>query len=79
MAVLCALPKPGLRPKHLLCSYRLIALLLYLEKALEKVIACRLSEIAIKTRLSGPIHFGLIARLLAVDAMLMLTHDIKKA
>lgn len=31
-AILYVLPKPGLRPKHLPCSYWLIALLLCLEK-----------------------------------------------
>ena len=78
-AILCALPKPGLSPKHLPRSYRLIALLSCLGKALEKVIAQRLSEIAIRTRLISPIHFGAIARSLAVDAAATLTHDVEKA
>ena len=78
-AVLCALPKPGLRSKHLPRLYQLIALLSCLGKALEKVVARRLSEIAIRTRLISPIHFGAVARCLAVDAAAMLTHDKEKA
>lgn len=78
-AILCALPKPGLRSKHLPRSYRLIALLSCLGKALEKVIARRLSEIAIRTKLMSPIHFGAIARRSAVDAAATLTHDVERA
>ena len=78
-AILCALPKPGLRPKHLPHSYRLIALLSCLGKALEKVIARKLSEIAIRTRLVSPIHCGAIARRSAVDAAATLTHDVERA
>lgn len=71
--------KIGLRPKHLSRSYRLIALLSCLEKALEKVIARRLSEITIRTRWISLIHFGAIAKDLAVDAATTLTHDVEKA
>ena len=78
-ALLCALPKPGLRPKHLPCSYLLITLLLCLGKALEKVIIRKLSEIAIRTRLISLIHFGAVARRLAVDVAATLTHDVEKA
>lgn len=78
-AIFYTLPKPGLRPKHLPYSYRLIALLSCLGKALKKVIVYRLSEIAIKTRLVSPIHFGAIARRLAVDAAATLTHNVEKA
>lgn len=78
-AILCALPKPGPRSKHLPRFYWLIALLSCLGKALEKVIARRLSEIAIRTRLISPIHFGAIARHSAVDAAATLTHDVEKA
>ena len=77
-AILCALPKPGLRPKYLPRSYRLIALLSCLRKVLEKVIARRLSEIAIRTRLISPIHCGAIARRSTVDAAATLTHDVEK-
>lgn len=78
-AIFCILPKPGLRLKHLLCPYWLIALLPCLVKALKKVIARRLSKIAIKTRLVSPIHFGAIARRLAVDVAATLIHDVEKA
>lgn len=79
MAILYALPKPRLRYKHLPCSYWLIALLSCLDIALEKVIIRKLSEIAIRTRLSSPIHYGTVARLLAVDAATRLIYDVKKA
>lgn len=50
-----------------------------LRKSFEKkVIALRLSEIAMKTRLVSPIHFGAIARRLAVDAAATLTHNVEK-
>lgn len=78
-AIFCVLPKPGLRPKHLLCSYWLIALLSCLGKGLKKVIARRLSKNAIKTRLVSPIHFGAIARNLAVNAAATLIHNVEKA
>lgn len=68
-----------MRTKHLPRSYRLIALLSCLGKALEKVIARRLSEIAIRTKLMSPIHFGAIARGSAVDAAATLTHDVERA
>lgn len=78
-AVLCALPKPGQRPKYLPQSYWLIVLLSCLGKTLEKIIVCRLSKIAIKTRLISLIHFGAVARCLAVDVAAMLTNNVKKA
>ena len=37
-AILCVLPKPGKRPRHLLRSYRLIALLSCLRKVLERIV-----------------------------------------
>lgn len=77
--VLCALLKSRLRPNHLPYSYRLIALLLYLTKTLEKIIACKLSKIAIKIRLISLIHFGVVAKRLAVDVVATLTHDLEKA
>lgn len=78
-AIFCALPKPRLRPKHLPCSYRLIVLLLCLRKALEKVIARKLNEIAIRTRRISIIHPGAIARRSAVDAAATFTYDVEKA
>ncbi len=38
-AILCVLPKPEKRPRHLLRSYRLIALLSCLRKVLERIVA----------------------------------------
>lgn len=78
-AVFCALPKLILRPKYLSCSYQLITLLLYSGKALKKVIAHRLSKIAIKMRLIGPKNLVAVARHLAMNAAATLTHNIDKA
>lgn len=75
-AIFCVLPKPGLRPKYLFCSYWLIVLLSCLGKALKKFIIRRLSKIAIKTRL---IHFGAIVRCLAIDMAATLIHNVEKA
>lgn len=64
------------RPKHLPRSYRLIALLSCLEKVFEKIVARRLGDIELKSRLISIVHFGAI---LAVDAACTLTHDIERA
>ena len=78
-ATLCALPKPGKRPCSLPQSYRLIALLSCLGKALERVVARRLAHLALKYKLFSPLHFGATPRRSAVDAAAMLTHDVEKA
>lgn len=78
-AILCALPKPGKRPKHLPRSYRLIALLSCLGKGLEKVVARRLGDIALKYQLISPLHFGAISGRSAVDAVATLTQDVERA
>lgn len=78
-AILCALPKPGKRARALPRSYRLIALLSCLGKAIERIMAKRLGHIALKHGLISPLHFGATAGRLAVDATATLTHDIEKA
>lgn len=78
-AVLCAPPKPGKRPKHLPRSYCLIALLSCLGKVLERIVARRLGDIALKFRLVSPLHFGAIPGRSAVDAAATLTHDVERA
>lgn len=78
-AILCALPKPGNRPKHLLRSYRLIALLFCLEKVLKKIVARRLGDIALKSRLVSSAHVGAVPGRSAVDAACTLTHDVERA
>ena len=47
-AILCALPKLGNRLKYLPRSYRLVTLLLCLEKVLERIVARKLARIALK-------------------------------
>lgn len=78
-AIICALPKPGKRARALPRSYRLIALLSCLEKALERIVAKLLEHIALKHGLISPLHFGAIAGRLAVDTAATLTHEIEKA
>lgn len=77
-AIPCALPKHGKRCRALPRSYRLIALLSCLGKALERLVAKRLNNIALELYLISSLHFGAIARRSAVDAAATLTHDIKK-
>lgn len=77
-ATLCALPKPGKRSRSLPRSYRLIALLSCLGKALERIVARRLAYIALKCKLFSPLHFGATPRRSAVDAAATLTHDIER-
>lgn len=78
-ATLCALPKPGKRPRSLPRSYRLIALLSCLGKVLERVVARRLAHLALKYKLFSLLHFGATTRRSAVDAAATLTHDVEKA
>lgn len=78
-AILCALPKPGKRPKHLPRFYRLIALLSCLGKGLEKVVARRLGDIALRYQLISPLHFGAISGRSAVDAAATLTYNVERA
>ncbi len=78
-AILYALLKPGKRPRLLPLSYRLIALLSYLGKVLERVMARRLAYIALKYKLFSLLYFGATSRCSAVDAASMLTYDVEKA
>ncbi len=78
-AILCVLPKLGKRPQHLPRLYRLIALLSCLGKVLERIVAQRLADIALKSQLIGLLHFGTILGRLAVDAAATFTNDIEKA
>lgn len=78
-ATLCALPKPGKRPRSLPRSYRLTALLSCLGKALERVVARRLAHLALKYKLFSPLHSGATPRRSTVDAAATLTHDVEKA
>lgn len=78
-ATLCALPKPGKRPRSLPRSYRLIALLSCFGKILERIVAKRLGNIALTHRLISSLHFGAISGRSSVDAASTLTHDVEKA
>lgn len=78
-AILCALPKPGKRNRSLPQSYRLIALLSCLGKGLERVVAKRLSNIALKNGPISSLHFGAFPGRSAIDATATLTHDVEKA
>lgn len=64
--ILCALPKPGKRARALSRSYRLIELLSFLGKALERIVAKRLGHISLKHGLISPLHFDAIAGRLAL-------------
>ncbi len=79
IAILCILPKLRLKPKHFSYSYQPIVLLSCISKALEKVITCHLSKIVIKTKLIRLIHFGAIARRLAMNITAILIHNVEKA
>lgn len=59
--------------------YQLIAFLSCLGKGLERIVAKKLNNIALKLQLISPLHFGAIARRSAVDAAATLTHDIEKS
>lgn len=75
---LYALPKSAKHPCSLLQSYHLIALLLYLEKVLKRVVARRLAYLALKYKLFSLIYFSTTPRCSEVDAIAMLAHDIEK-
>ncbi len=78
-AILCVLPKPEKQPRHLPRSYCLIALLSCLGKVLERIVAWRLADIALKSRLLSLLHFGAIPGRSAVDAVATLTYDVERA
>lgn len=46
---------------------------------LEKIIAKRLGNLVLKNNLISPLHFGAIARRLAIDVISTLAHDIEWA
>lgn len=50
-----------------------------LGKVLERIVARRLGDIAIKSRLVSPTHFGAIPGRSAVDAACTLPHDVERA
>lgn len=56
----------------------MIVLLSYLDKTLKKVVIRYLSKIAIRIKLINSIYFGAIARCLAVNIGIILTHNIVK-
>lgn len=78
-ATMCALPKPGKRPRSLPRSYQLIALLSCLGKVLERVVARRLTHLMLKYKLFSPLQFSATPRRSAVDVAATLTHDVEKA
>ncbi len=59
--------------------YRLIALLSCLGKRLERIVAKKLKNIALRLQLISFLHFGVIARGSPVNAAATLTHDIEKS
>ncbi|KAE8228115.1 hypothetical protein CF326_g6966 [Tilletia indica] len=75
-STLCALKKGGKRDPTLARSYRLIALLPVLGKALEKVAASRLTWYAETMRLVPVDQFGAMPKRCVTDAGVALTHDI---
>ncbi len=73
-AILCILPKPGKQTRHLPYSYCCIALQTCLGKVLERIVARRLADIALKSWLIILLHFDAIPGQSAVDAAATLTH-----
>jgi len=69
------LKKPD-RPSHIPKAYRVISLLNCLGKVAEKIVATRLSYLAETTNLLYPEQIGGRSRKSAIDAALVLIHDI---
>ncbi len=78
-AILCALPKSGKHCRALPGSYRLIAFLSCLGKGLERIVAKRLNNIALRLQLTSSLNFDAIAKRSTLDAAATLTHDIEKS
>lgn len=73
------LPKGSKRDWSNPRSYRLIALLSVLGKALERVIARSLAWTAVKQRVLHPQHFGALPGRSATDLASSLIHDVEKS
>ncbi|CCU77161.1 reverse transcriptase [Blumeria hordei DH14] len=78
-AVLVMLNKPNKPDRSSPRSYRPIALLLTLGKGLERLIARRLSWIAIRHKIVASQHFGAVPLCSATDLTTCLVHDIETA
>lgn len=78
-AILAILSKPNKADTSSPRSYRPIALLSVLGKGLERLIAKRMSWIAIKHNILSPQQFGALPLRSSVDLTTCLTHDIETA
>lgn len=76
-ATLVVLRKPGKRDPTAPRSYRLISLLPCLGKALERIVAARLTYLAQRHHWVPPIQFGGLPHRCTADAILTLAHDIQ--
>jgi len=73
------IPKTGKRDQSLPKSYRPISLLRTLGKGLERLVAKRLSWIAIKHRVLHPQQFGALPLRSSADLVACLVHDVEEA
>lgn len=78
IAILCAIVKPRKRICLRSQSYRLITLLSYLKKVLNKVLIRQLSIFAFKTKLFSNLHSKAVLSRLAIDAAAIVIHNIIK-
>ena len=73
------IPKPNKLDRTSYRAYRPIALLSVLGKGLERLLARKISWLAISLRVLSAQHFGALPLRSAVDLTTCLTHDIEKA
>lgn len=78
-AILAVIPKPNKADRSSPRSYRPIALLSVLGKGLERLLAQKMSWIAITMHITGKQQFGALPLRSSVDLTTCLTHDIEKA
>lgn len=78
-AILAILSKPNKADRSSPRSYRPIALLSVLGKGLERLVAKRMSWVAIKYNVLAPQQFGALPLRSSVDLTTCLTHDIETA
>ncbi len=74
----CILKKPNKPDYSAPKAYRVISLLNYLGKVSERILARRLSYLAKTTCLLHPTQIGGRLRKSAIDAALLLTHEVKQ-
>jgi len=79
VAILAMIPKPNKPDRTSYRAYRPIALLSVLGKGLERLLARKISWIAISLRVLSAQHFGALPLRSAVDLTTCLTHDIEEA